>query len=131
MGEVTLLAHYREQLRLQAEAVRREKDATAVDPRHRIDSRLRASAPLTTQITELMSSLPPSQRYRSWSIVDLRGRLHGRYQDRPSLGDIGVALRALGWVRVRDWTNDGEGRRLWSPSAELRTRPNNVGCSRA
>jgi hypothetical protein len=76
-------------------------------------SRLRATTPLTTQITELMNSLPSVQRNRPWSIVDLQGRLQGRYKDRPSLGNIGLALRALGWVRVRDWTNDGSGRRFW------------------
>ncbi len=75
--------------------------------------RLRTTVPLSTQITELVNSLPPSQRCQPWSIIDLQGRLQGRYKDRPSLGNIGIALRALGWVRVRDWTNSGAGRRLW------------------
>jgi hypothetical protein len=69
--------------------------------------------PLTEQITELMLSLPVTQRDRAWSIVDLQGRLQGRYKDRPSLGNIGEALRALGWTRKRDWTRSGEGRRVW------------------
>ncbi len=69
--------------------------------------------PLTEQITELMDSLPPALRHRSWSIVDLQGRLQGRYKDRPSLGNIGVSLRALGWTQVRDWSLLAKGRRLW------------------
>jgi hypothetical protein len=94
-----------------AEAARQDHAA-----RQRPHARLRTSMPLRTQITELMNSLPHSQRYRDWSIVDLQGRLQGRYKQRPSMGDIGIALRALGWVRVRDWTNNGSGRRFWRKS---------------
>ena len=105
---------YIQRLRAIAHAARQEQ------PARRPRGRLRTSAPLTAQITELMNSLPPAQRARPWSIVDLQGRLQGRYKDRPSLGDIGLALRALGWVRVRDWTNSGGGRRLWkiAPAAQ-------------
>ena len=112
---------YIRQLRAIAEAARQEQAI------RRPRSRLRNTTPLTTQITELMNSLPPAQRERPWSIVDLQGRLQGRYKDRPSLGDIGLALRALGWVRVRDWTNSGGGRRLWSSSAQTGAHPNDAG----
>ena len=69
--------------------------------------------PLTEQITELMLSLPPAQRNRAWSIVDLQGRLQGRYKERPSLGNVGDALRILGWLQVREWTPDAGNRRMW------------------
>ena len=105
---------YIRQLRAMAEAARHENAA-----RPHPSGRLRTTTPLTTQITELMNSLPPSQRERSWLISDLQGRLQGRYKDRPSLGDLGLALRALGWDRVRDWTNSGGGRRLWSAPARF------------
>ena len=95
-----------------AEAARQDHAA-----RQRPHGRLRTAFPLTTQITQLMNSLPPAQRARLWAIVDLQGRLQGRYKQRPSLGDIGLALRALGWVRVRNWTNSGGGRRLWRAPA--------------
>ena len=92
-----------------AEAARQECHAA----RQRPHGRLLTTVPLTAQITQLMNSLPPAQRARPWAIVDLQGRLQGRYKLRPSLGDIGLALRALGWVRVRNWTHSGGGRRLW------------------
>jgi len=107
---------YIRQLRAMAEAARQDHAA-----RQRPHGRLRTAFPLTTQITELMNSLPHAQRCRPWSIIDLQGRLQGRYKQRPSLGDVGIALRALGWVRVRDWTNIGGGRREWvepAPSFE-------------
>lgn len=99
---------YIRQLRAMAKAARHEHAARQQPP-----GRLRTTTPLTTQITELMNSLPPAQRCRPWSIVDLQGRLQGRYKDRPSLGNIGLALRALGWTRARNWTKIGLGRRLW------------------
>ena len=69
--------------------------------------------PLTLQIEELMRSLPPALRNRSWAMEDLVGRLQGRYRDRPHAAGVGQALRALGWVRVRDWSTWGGGRRVW------------------
>jgi hypothetical protein len=97
--------------RLKAEIALRESEAVAkLNVRRDTLGNLK---PLTEQITELMLSLPPAQRDRPWSIVDLQGRLQGRYKDRPSLGNIGEALRALGWTRQRDWTRNGGGRRVW------------------
>jgi hypothetical protein len=69
--------------------------------------------PLTEQIEALMRTLPPAQRERPWSMEDLVGRLQGRFRARPHAANVGEALRALGWTRVRDWTNEGGGRRLW------------------
>ena len=70
--------------------------------------------PLALQIEELMRSLPPTLRDRPWSMDDLVGRLQGRYRDRPHAAGVGQALRALGWVRVRDWSAAGGGRRFWT-----------------
>ena len=97
--------------RLKAEIALRETEAASkLNVRRDTLGNLK---PLTEQITELMLSLPPAQRDRPWSIVDLQGRLQGRYKDHPSLGNIGEALRALGWTRQRDWTRNGGGRRVW------------------
>jgi capsular polysaccharide export protein len=36
-----------------------------------------------------------------------------RYNARPCAGEVGVALRRLGWTRIRDWSKNGGGRRIW------------------
>lgn len=69
--------------------------------------------PLTLQIEELMRSLPPALRDRPWSMVDLVGRLQGQYRARPHAAGVGQSLRALGFIRVRDWSVAGGGRRVW------------------
>jgi hypothetical protein len=60
-----------------------------------------------------MRSLPPAQRNRPWTMDEFVARLHGRYKARPCAGSVGVALRRLGWTRLRDWSHDGGGRRVW------------------
>lgn len=72
-----------------------------------------ATPPLTDQIEALMRSLTPAQRNRPWTMEELVARLHGRYNARPCAGSVGVALRRLGWTRIRDWSQGGGGRRVW------------------
>ncbi len=69
--------------------------------------------PLATQIEEILACAPARLRDRAWSMEDFVSRLQGRYRARPHAADVGHALRALGWVRLRDWTNAGAGRRYW------------------
>ena len=85
----------------------------AAQAKHRPNSRIVCSTPLTDQINGLMRSLPPAQRDRYWSMDDLTARLQGRYNARPCAGEVGQALRQLGWTQRRDWSQDGGGRRVW------------------
>ena len=108
-----MLQEYRRHLRALVEQQESERSAEAAARQASRYDTLGNLKPLTEQITELMLSLPPAQRDRPWSIVDLQGRLQGRYKDRPSLGNIGEALRARGWTRRRDWTRNVGARRVW------------------
>lgn len=70
--------------------------------------------PLVVQIRMFMDGLPPVRRDRAWAMDELIVHLHGHYKPRPSRGDVGQALRALGWVPSRDWSvQGGSGRRVW------------------
>lgn len=108
-----MLQEYRQRLRSLVEQQQLEREAQAMSKLKAPRNSLGNLKPLTEQITELMLSLPPAQRNRAWSIVDLQGRLQGRYKDRPSLGNVGDALRVLGWVQLREWTIDAGNRRMW------------------
>lgn len=104
-----MLHHYKHELTAIRESVERPTTLSkgATGP-------LQREVPLTDQITNLMRSLPPAQRDRPWSVAELVARLNGRFKARPSRGDVGIALRALGWTRTRDWSQDGGGgRRVW------------------
>ena len=106
---------YIDHLRAECERAQKEsKDAIRAAERRRLrDSRIQCGVQLTDQIEALMRSLPPSQRNRPWTMEELVARVHGRYNARPCAGSVGVALRRLGWTRIRDWSNDGGGRRVW------------------
>ena len=106
---------YIEQLRAERERARLEsKEAIRAAERKRLrDTRIQCDTPLTDQIEALMRSLPPAQRNRPWTMEELVTRLCGRYNARPCAGEIGIALRRLGWTRIRDWSNKGGGRRVW------------------
>lgn len=103
-----MLAAYKKELKAIREGAQRPSE-----PRQRVDSRVQCDIPLTDQIEALMRSLPPAQRNRPWTMEELVARLHGRYNARPCAGSVGVALRRLGWTRIRDWSQDGGGCRVW------------------
>ncbi len=104
-----MLNAYKKELKAIRERVQRPSEL-----RNKSDSRIQCDTPLTEQIEALMRSLPPSQRNRPWTMEELVARLHGRYNARPCAGEVGIALRRLGWTRIRDWSSDGGGRRVWS-----------------
>jgi hypothetical protein len=103
-----MLNCYRQELIAIREGVQRPSKR----PRETV-GRIKCDVPLTEQIEALMRSLPPAQRDRPWSMDELMARLKGRYNARPSAGDIGIALRKIGWTRSRDWSERGLGRRVW------------------
>ncbi len=114
------MKHHIEHLQAVAEQAQRQREG-ALTARNR-DSRIHCDTPLTEQIEALMRSLPPAQRDRPWSMDDLIARLQGRYNARPSAGDVGIALRKIGWTRVRDWSEGGAGRRAWKKNEPERAR---------
>jgi hypothetical protein len=105
------MKQYLAELQAEAERLYTARQRTARE--QLADTRIQCDVPLTDQINALMRSLPPAQRDRPWSVAELVLRLNGRFKARPSRGDVGIALRALGWTRTRDWSQSGGGRRVW------------------
>ncbi len=114
------MKRYIDHLRSESERIRAEsKEAIRAAERKRLrDTRIQCDTPLTKQIEALMCSLPPAQRNRRWTMDELLARLHGRYHARPCAGSVGIALRRLGWTRIRDWSQDGGGRRVWEKNKQ-------------
>ena len=85
----------------------------AVAKRQPVDPRLTENwKPLMDQIAQIWLSLPIDLRTREILISELIPQLCGRYNTRPSAGDVGQALRSLKFTRKRDWKS---GRRCWLP----------------
>ena len=97
-----------------ADAERLREEATRAKRQH-TDPRLTENwKPLTEQISAIWFNLPCDLRTRPVLIPELITQLRGRYNPRPSAGDVGQALRSLKFTRIRD----GSGRRRWVPGPD-------------
>ena len=109
---------YIENLKLATAEANRLRDEEARAKLPTADPRIVSTTPLKQQVQEYLLSQPPIMRDKPISLMALRAQLQGRYNSRPSAGDLGIALTALGFTRKRDFSNDGGcGRRYWFPPA--------------
>jgi hypothetical protein len=111
---------YIEQLKADTAETTRLRDEEARAKRPPADPRIVSRTPLKQQVQEYLLSQPPIMRDKPISLMALRAQLLGRYNSRPSAGDLGIALTALGFTRKRDFSNAGNGRRFWLPPSRER-----------
>ena len=106
---------YIENLKLTTAEANRLRDEEARAKRPAADPRIVCEVPLLTQVRQYLQSQPPIMREKPISLIALRAQLLGRYNARPSAGDLGIALRALNFRPTRNFTKAGAGRRYWLP----------------
>jgi hypothetical protein len=106
---------YIENLKLATAEANRLREDVARSKRPPTDPRIVCEIPLKQQVQEYLLSLPPVMRDKPISLMALRAHVLGRYNLRCSAGDLGIALTSLGFRRVRDHSNSGNGRRFWLP----------------
>lgn len=68
-------------------------------------------------IREWWSALPPTVRNHPWGIEQIIAEAF-KGEARPQLGQLGLALRAMGWTSKRSWTVASRNRRTWHPPQE-------------
>ena len=61
--------------------------------------------PLHKRLQKLLDTLPMSEQRRGLSLLDLQVRLRGRKGGLPHIGELGAAIRRLGWQRRRRWSD--------------------------
>ena len=111
-----VMESYIDQLKSDTAETNRLRDEKARAKRPPADPRIVSEVPLKQQVQEYLQSQPPIMRDKPISLVALRAQLQGRYNARPSAGDLGIALTALRFTRKRDYSkNGGSGRRMWLP----------------
>jgi hypothetical protein len=107
---------YHEKLKTDTAETNRQREEEARAKRPPVDPRIVSEIPLKQQVQEYLLSQPPIMRDKPLSLVALRAQLQGRYNARPSAGDLGIALTSLGFTRKRYFSNSGAaGRRMWLP----------------
>ena len=106
---------YIDQLKTDTIDANRQREDEARAKRPPADPRIVSDVPLKQQVQEYLLSQPPIMRDKPISLMSLRAQFLGRYNSRPSAGDLGIVLTSLGFTRKRDFSNNGNGRRFWQP----------------
>ncbi len=65
--------------------------------------------PLEQRVAKLLADIPPSVQARGLSLEALRGLLAGKWRGNCHPGELGNAMRKLGWKRQRDWSDADSG----------------------
>ena len=63
-------------------------------------------APLRIRLQKLLDTIPANEQCRGLSLLDIQTRLRGRKGRMPHIGELGTAMRGLGWKRRRQWSNE-------------------------
>ena len=61
-------------------------------------------APLHIRLERLLDTIPQSQKQEGLSLSELQSCLRGRKGRLPHIGEMGDAMRKLGWRRRRAWS---------------------------
>ena len=92
------------------QARRNEKArAEAMGPRERL-------TPLDERLTRLLTTIPMEVQREGLLLVALQAALRGRSRGKCHPGELGAALRKLGFERRRNWRGKEGFRALWRKS---------------
>ena len=61
---------------------------------------------LHMRLQKLLDTIPPSAQRQGLSLLDLQACLRGRKGGLPHIGEMGAAMRKLGWQRHRAWSDE-------------------------
>ncbi|MBC3886319.1 hypothetical protein [Undibacterium griseum] len=74
------------------------------------------NTPLPARLKKWLDSLPESVRYAGLTMEIARENLSGKFRGKAAAPQIGIALRQMGYVRVRIWRGESIGHiSLWFP----------------
>ena len=80
-------------------------------------------APLHTRLQKLLDQIPISTQQQGLSILEIQACLRGRKGGLPHIGELGAAMRRLGWQRRRRWSDeDAAFSSKWYPMDQFPTR---------
>ena len=66
-------------------------------------------SPLEDRLARLLSTIPLEVQQDGLSLSSLQVMLRGRWRGNAHAGQIGTALRRLGWTRQRSWRGSAAG----------------------
>lgn len=109
-----MMKHWISQLEASAKADRDKRQA-ARDEKTRAEAeaaRVRLT-PLEDRLTRLLATIPIEVQREGLSLSALQASLRGRWRRNAHPGDVGKALRRLGFERRRNWRGTDGFRAIW------------------
>jgi hypothetical protein len=100
------MSSYLDQVKAASQASQQNKEAAREVERHEWARRL---IPLTERLERLLEQIPVELQAQGLSLSELRKMLRGRYRGSAHPGELGAALRALKFERVRCWRSGNAG----------------------
>ena len=86
----------------------KKKEAAELTARERL-------IPLEGRLRKVLCAIPPEVQSEGFSLRALQVQLKGRWRGNVHPGELGSALRKLGYQRRRQWSGSDEFRALWFP----------------
>lgn len=74
--------------------------------------------PLEDRLARLLATIPMDVQLEGLSLPALQTALRGRWRGSCHPGELGAALRKLGYVRKRSWSSEEGFAALWYPGKE-------------
>ena len=72
--------------------------------------------PLETRVSKLLATIPSDIQYQGLALITLRSMLAGKWRGKCHPGELGQALRKLGFERRRNWSKASSSfNALWFP----------------
>jgi hypothetical protein len=106
---------YLEQVRVQSNTQVANKSAE----RNQVSAKAAAEwterlTPLEDRLAKLLATIPPEIKSQGLSLPAIRNMLAGKWRGKCHPGELGAALRKLGYVRTRAWSKSADGfRSIW------------------
>ena len=74
-------------------------------------------SPLHARLQKVLDTISLKTQANGLSLLELQVRMKGRKGGMPHVGELAAALRKLGWIRRRQWSNSEDGfRAKWYPN---------------
>lgn len=102
--------------RLEADAAAERQAREAEKARIATEDARERLAPLEQRLARLLNTIPLSDQREGLSLPVLQASLRGRHRGNCHPGELGRALRKLGFGRERRWRSDDEFSTIWRKS---------------
>jgi hypothetical protein len=112
IGYIEELERYAERCNAAREAIR---EARAREKCHAVREKL---IPLEDRLMRLLATIPMEIQHEGLSLSTLQSSLRGRSRGHCHPGELGAALRKLGFQRKRRWDGNSGYGAVWYPSVE-------------